>query len=172
MTPSISARIESMIQAMDDIVLPAIDIEKSLAQEQGQLVVAHLLLIKTQLSHADAFDRLELEAAVALGQQMLEIATGDQGLSRDRQALQNALGEGQRVADRQEAIRAVNRATEAFVRSLRLRGSRSNIDAITGTVLAHSLEQSRRNRIWFASNGFDAERDRLPDLESLFQADT
>ena len=171
MTPSISARIDSMIQAMGDFVLPAIDTDKSLAREQGQLVVAHLHLMQKQLAHADAFDRLELAAAVQLGLQLLELVAGDVGVIGDWQALQAALDEGQRLPGRQEAIRAVNGATEGFVRALRLRGSRSSVNAMTGAVLTHMQEQSRRNRIWFASNGFDAERDSLPGLESLFPAD-
>lgn len=171
MTPSISARINSMIQAMGDIVLPAIDDDKSLAREQGQLVVAHLHLMQKQLAHAEAFDRQELVAAVELGLQLLELAAADAGMTGDRQTLEASLGERQRLPDRQEAIRAVNGATEEFVRALRLRGTRSSIDAITSAVLAHMQEQSRRNRIWFASNGFDAERDSLPGLESLFPVD-
>lgn len=168
MTPSISARLDSMIQAMDDILLPAIEADKSLAREQGQLVVAHLNLMKKQLAHADDFDRIELGAAVHLGQRLLEITTGDPGVVSDRQALQAAIDEGKALPVRQEAIRAVNGATENFVRALRQSGERSSIDAMTSTVLALSHEQSRRNLIWFASNGFDAERDSLPGIESLF----
>lgn len=170
MTPSIASRIDSMIQAMGDIILPAIEADKSLAREQAQLVVAHLHLMRQQLAHADAFDRIELAAAVRLGQQLLELAAGEASLTENRQTLQSALSEGERLADRQDAIRAVNGATENFVRALRLHGGRSSIDAMTSAVLAHTQEQSRRNRIWFASNGFDAERDSLPGVESLFPA--
>jgi hypothetical protein len=168
MTPSISARIDSMIQAMHDIVLPSIEADKSLAREQGQLVVAHLNLMKKQLAHADAFDRIELAAAVQLGLRLLELTTADPGVASDRQALLAAISEGQLLPDRQDAIRAVNGATENFVRALRRHGERSSIDAMTRTVLALTQEQSRRNLIWFASNGFDAERDSLPSIESLF----
>ena len=168
MTPSFSARIDSLIQAMDDIVLPAIEADKSLAREQGQLVVAHLNLMKKQLAHADDFDRIELAAAVQLGLRLLELTTADPGVASDRQALQAAISEGKSLPGRQDAIRAVNGATESFVRALRQRGERSSIDAMTRAVLALSQEQSRRNLIWFASNGFDAERDSLPSIESLF----
>jgi hypothetical protein len=169
MTPSILARIDSMVQAMGDIVLPAIEADKNLAREQAQLVVAHLHLMKKQLAHADAFDRIELAAAVQLGRQLLELAAADTGVASDRQALQAAISEGESVPDRQDAIRAVNGGTENFVRALRQRGERSSIDAMTRTVLALAQEQSRRNLIWFASNGFDAERDSLPSIESLFR---
>jgi hypothetical protein len=40
---------------------------------------------------------------------------------------------------------------------------------MTRTVLALAQEQSRRNLIWFVCNGFDAERDSLPSIESLFR---
>jgi hypothetical protein len=168
MTPSFSARIDSMIQAMGDIVLPAIEADKNLAREQAQLVVAHLNLMKKQLARADDFDRTELAAAVQLGQRLLELTAADPGVASDREALQAAISEGQALPGRQDAIRAVNGATESFVRSVRQRGERSSIDAMTRTVLTLSHEQSRRNLIWFASNGFDAERDSLPSIESMF----
>jgi hypothetical protein len=168
MTPSISARIDSMIQAMGDIVLPAIEADKNLAREQAQLVVAHLHLMKKQLAHADDFDRIELAAAVELGQQLLELSAADPGVASDRQTLQATISDGKLLPDRQDAIRAVNGATEAFVRALRQHGERSSIDAMTSTVLSFAQEQSRRNLIWFASNGFDAERDSLPSIESMF----
>jgi hypothetical protein len=168
MTPSISARIDSMILAMDDIVLPSIEADRNLAREQGQLVVAHLHLMKRQLAHADAFDRIELAAAVQLGLRLLELTAADRGVASDSQALQEAISGGESLPDRQDAIRAVNGATESFVRALRQRGERSSIDTMTSTVLAFAQKQSRRNLIWFASNGFDAERDSLPSIESMF----
>jgi hypothetical protein len=168
MTPSISARIDSMIQAMDDIVLPAIEADKNLAREQAQLVVAHLHLIKKQLAHADAFDRIELASAVQLGLRLIELTKADPGVASDRQTLKAAISEGGSLPDRQDAIRAVNGATETFVRALRQFGERGSIDAMTSTVLSFAQEQSRRNLIWFASNGFDAERDSLPSIESMF----
>jgi hypothetical protein len=180
MTPSIAYRIDSLIQALDDIVLPAIDTDKSLAREQGQLVVAHLHLMKQQLAQADAFDRSELEAAAKLGQQLLAQTAEDAGLADARRTLQAALNEAlpnvlekalqkaDRPAQLQDTIRALNGAIEHFVRTLRLHASRGSIDATTSTVLAHARQQSRRNRIWFASNGFDSERDSLPGYDSLF----
>ena len=168
MTPSISARIDSMVQAMDDIVLPSIDENNNLAREQAQLVIAHLNLLKKQFAHADAFDRIEMANAVQLGRQLLELTTADAGVAGDRPVLEAAINAGQALPDRQGALRAVNGATEAFIRALRQRGERRSIDAMTRAVLALSQEQSRRNLVWFASNGFDADRDSLPSIESMF----
>ncbi|MGQ0620557.1 MAG: hypothetical protein ACT4QA_11665 [Panacagrimonas sp.] len=171
MTPSIPYRIDSLIQAMCDIVLPAIDADKSLEREQAQLIVAHLHLLKRQLPQAEAFDQLELHAAASLARQLLELESGNTALTACRQTLDSALGEAMRHANAQDAIRQIGGATENLVRALRTHAARPAIDAMTATVLAHAAKRSLRHRIWFASNGFDSERDGLPSLETLFAAD-
>lgn len=170
MTPSISYRIDSLIQAMSDIVLPAIDTDKGLAREQAQLIVAHLQLMKRQLPQALAFDALELQAASKLAHRLLELEPAIAGLAEHRQAVEAALSAAPGLADPQDAIRQVNHASEALVRALRAHAPRAAIDAMTAAVLEHTRDQSLRNRIWFASNGFDSERDRLPPIEFLLTA--
>lgn len=172
MTPSIPSRIDSLIQAMSDIILPALDADKSLAHEQAQLVIGHLHLMKRQLARADAFDRSELADAVRLAQQSLELTADDTGVVKERTSLRAALNEAERLPELQDAIRVVNGAIENFVRALRLQAGRHSIDTVTSAVLAHAREKSQRNRIWFASNGFDAERDSLPGIETLFPGET
>lgn len=171
MTPSITYRIDSLIQALNDIVLPAVEADKSLAREQGQLVVAHLHLMKRQLAQADAFDRMELDAARSLGAQLLQQARDDATLAAASSSLQDALARSStHQPDLQGAIRALNGAIEQHVRTVRQLAGRHSIDAMTAAVLAHGREQSRRNRIWFGGNGFDAEHDSLPGIDTLFAA--
>lgn len=171
MTPSIPYRIDSLIQAMCDIVLPAIEADKSLAREQAQLIVAHLHLLKRQLPQAEAFDQLELQAAAQLARQILELDVGNAALAACRQALDLALSEAPRLANVQDAIRQIDGAAENLVRALRLHADRPTIDAMTAMALAHARTRSLRNRIWFGSNGFDSERDSLPGFDTLFAAD-
>ncbi|MGQ0696776.1 MAG: hypothetical protein ACT4PZ_00905 [Panacagrimonas sp.] len=171
MTPSIPYRIDSLIQAMCDIVLPAMEADKSLAREQAQLIVAHLHLLKRQLPQAEAFDQLELQAAASLARQLLELESDNTALNACRQALDSTLIEPTRHANAQDAIRQIDGAVENFVRALRVHAARPAIDAMTTMVLAHARERSLRNRIWFSSNGFDSERDGLPGFDTLFATD-
>lgn len=168
MTPSIPHRIDSLIQAMRDIVLPAIGPDKSLACEQAQLIVAHLHLMQRQLAQAPAFDELQLQAASRLAQKLLALESDAVELLDHRTILTVALDEAPSEASPHAATRRINAASETLVRALRAHADRGVIDAMTATVLAHAREHSLRSRVWFASNGFDSERDSLPAFESLF----
>ena len=170
MTPSFSYRIDSMIQAMADIVLPAIDGEKSLAIEQAQLVIAHLGLMKTQLPLATKFDELELQACQVLANTLLEITANQSTLADARQQLKLAAQTPAVGIELQEEIRAVNGALENLIRVVRSSSNRELIEATSKAVLAHTQQQSLRNRVWFASNGFDADAANLPTTDSLFKS--
>lgn len=168
MTPSFSYRIDSMIQAMTDIVLPAIDGEKSLAIEQAQLVMAHLGLMKTQLPLASKFDELELQACQSLANELLELSSQHPEVADAHQQLHLATNSPAGGIELQHEIRAINGALENLVRAIRADSTRELIDATSTAVLNHTRQQSLRNRIWFASNGFDANAANLPPSDSLF----
>lgn len=106
MTPTIADRLDSMIQAMTDIMLPAVDPGEILAREQAGLVIAHLRMIQTQLPLADRFETVELDAAIALGRDLLPLAKGG-ALTvavRDRLAV---LLDGARAATAEERHRSL-----------------------------------------------------------------
>lgn len=170
MTPSFSYRIDSMIQAVTDIVIPAIRQEESLAMEQIQLVVAHLTLMKTQLPMAEEFDKLELAEAVELAGQLINLSSeNDVRLDAATEHLQMILANVEEQEHRQLAIRHVNSSLEELFRDIRSFASRGTIDAATTLVMAYGKRRAYVNRIWFASNGFDADTENLPPLASIFQ---
>jgi hypothetical protein len=170
-TPTIPDRIDSMIQTMADIVIPAIGADSSLARDQAQLVMAHLLLIKTQLPYADRFDADELSSAVELARKLIEIAKGgaetQDGAARLAQAVDGA--EGVDPAVRHMAYRAVCAASEDLVRAGRLDGDAATVIETAAAVRDHARRKVERDRIWFRDSGFDAEKDSLPPLSSLFE---
>ncbi len=169
MTPSIAFRIDSMMQALSDIVLPAIGTDKNLAREQAQLVMAHLMLIRGQLDRAVDYDRMELLAATALADRLLPLAQGGPRISGAAQATRSVLGEIGEIEDRQDAIRRINQAMEDLMRASRVDGDTASQAAISSAVFAHAKEHSLRNRVWFGANNFDADRASLPDIASLFK---
>lgn len=168
MTPSIVYRIDSLIQALGDTVLPALGAEQGFAREQAQLVIAHLHLIRQQLPRAAQYDEMELQAARMLGLALLKLVTGHSLLNEAGCALSAALADAVAQEEIQDAIRRADAAVELFVRNIRRHGDQQLINAMTVAVLAHAREKALRSRIWFAGNGFDAERASLPGIESLF----
>ena len=68
-------QLQTMIKAMTDIVLPAVDADNRLAQEQARLVIATLQLVAKRLLIAYRYDRDELTRYVALAADLLSAAT-------------------------------------------------------------------------------------------------
>jgi hypothetical protein len=171
MTPSIPDRFDSMIQTLADIVIPAIKDDNDLAREQTQLVIAHLAMIRTQLPFADRFDREELESAVALARQLIELAQGGEVTRAAAAALQQAItaADPANPLTRCDANRAINAASEDIVRAVRIDGAGDAASRIARIVLDDANRKVMRDRIWFQDSGFDAERASLPCLSSMFE---
>lgn len=168
MTPSIAYRIDSLIQALADTVLPALGADQGFAREQAQLVMAHLHLIKQQLPRAAQYDEMELQAARLLGRQLIELVSGNPALAEAGRSLAAVIADAATQEETQDAIRRTDAAVEMFVRSISGHGDQPLIAAMTAAVLAHARDKALRSRIWFAGNGFDAERASLPGISSLF----
>ena len=76
MTPSIELRIQTMIKAMSEVILPAIEPGNDLAREQGQLMIAQLGLIARQWDKAQSYDTLCLRELVGLARTLAAGAAG------------------------------------------------------------------------------------------------
>lgn len=73
-------QIQSMIKAMIDVVLPAVDAENKVAQEQARLVIGTLQLVAKRLPIAYRYDCDELRRYVLLAQDL--VAEAGPGVSR------------------------------------------------------------------------------------------
>lgn len=167
MTPTIIDRIDSMIQAMAEVVIPAIDGSEYLARDQAGLVVAHLNMIRAQLPLADAFEQVELDAALALGRALVPLAAGGDKTMRARDRLANLLGADGLAGSRQDRCQSLNAAAEHLVRSSRIDGTPQAVSGIAAAVLQFGLAASWRDRVWFNGSGFDAEQQFLPDRTTI-----
>ena len=67
MVPTITARLRTMMKAMQEVVLPAVDPHHSIAQEQAKLVLGSLNLILQQIDFAHAFEVVEAREMQRLG---------------------------------------------------------------------------------------------------------
>ena len=144
MIPSVDDRLASIVRALTDVVLPALPPEAGLAQEQVQLSIGHLQILRSQLDDLPGFEADELADAIALGNQLVGMT--------DAPALAAAVGE------------AAHAQGPAAIRSSRV-AIHAAIDAITPTAAHHpamveaimKAEKARvvKDRAWFAPFGFD-----------------
>ena len=157
-------QLQSMIKAMNDIVLPAVDIDNRLAQEQAHLVIATLQLVANRLPIAYRYDRDELERYVGLSRDLLAAVGGTVGAAAVA-PLQALVDSGADVLAR---ARAEPSELESTVFALRagvgelIQDTRAGRDpraqaAVRSLVLSAAKQELERERALVVDIGFEAD---------------
>lgn len=165
-------------KAMTDVVLPALDPDNKLAQEQGQLVLASLNLAMQRLPQMYRFDCDELARSLGLAERLgviaakAEDAGADSGAAAD---LAHSAGQGAQVlaratADPDELTSAnfdLREKIGALVAALYAAAPDAILAEVGRTVTANAGEQLLRDRAWVAPQGWEPGAAGLPDLDAL-----
>jgi hypothetical protein len=171
-------QIKSALKALTDVVLPAVDPNNKLAQEQGKLVIGLLSLLAQQLPLQYRFDRDELKRLVACAQQLHEAAQGGSGTQAALAALTDAARAGSQALfsagttpeELQQAVRALRAATGELVTQVHRDGEPACRAAVQSLVLALSKEQLLRERSMLLMQGWEPDPAAIPALTSLLDA--
>lgn len=164
MNPSVDVRITTMIRALADVIVPALDQSPGLASEQAQLVLGHLHVLREQLGYAAHFEQLEWQAATSLGEALVGATTGPRSASPAWRELEvalsaNAGAHAQDTRDRAEAIRA---GVEELIRTDTAEAAR-----LGSIILEHERAAANLNRSWFAGMGWESGDSGLPSIPEL-----
>jgi hypothetical protein len=154
MTPTTDERIASIIRALTEVVLPHLPPEASLAQEQVQLAVGHLQILRLQFDGVPAFEREELEDNRALAGALGDAITGGNMTSAAVSALRNAESRSH-GGDVRAELRSVNAAIEALVAAVSSDGAAGAQARLTRLILEHEAQRVEKDRRWFLPYGFD-----------------
>ncbi len=149
MIPDTDERLASVVRALTDVVLPALPVEAGLAQEQVQLCIGQLQILRAQLDSILAFEAEELADAVALGDELVGLA--------DHGELRAALLAG-RAARAPADVRAARKAVHAAIAELVAATADrppSERGAIHDAIMRAEKRRVIKDRRWFAPFGFD-----------------
>ena len=171
-------QLQSMIKAMTEVVIPAVDSNNDLASEQAQLVLGMLHLMAARLPWQFHFDVDALDRALQLS---LEVCKRGEGGSQTNAALKSldaAAARGHTVLagakaspeDLEAAILELREKTARALEALHEDGEASAQKAIDRAVLNAAREQNTLERAWFAPQGWDAESEAPAPLETLLQS--
>jgi hypothetical protein len=162
-------QIQSMIKALTDVVLPAVDADNKLAHEQTRLVIGLLGVMSKQIPLQFQFDCDELS-------RLLDFATELQRASGAEQPeLAQHQEKGSQVLDRAKAdpaevvnaVRALRTSTGAVISDV-FRGADTQVqDRVQKTVLAMTSAQLLRERSWLLSQGWEPDASAIPAIETL-----
>lgn len=159
MNPSLDLRLNSMIRAVTEVILPALDPENSLAQEQARLLIGHLHALLLQQPHAHRLAAIETQALTGLAAQLIAASAGGPITQAATDRVSVALSNGDTAA--------VSHALEALIIQSRTDGSTAFLRTVTQCVLDHAKADSLRGRTWFKLMNFDSNPAELSDIPTM-----
>ena len=168
-------QIQTIIKAMTDVVMPAVDPNNKLAQEQTQLVVGMLHLLAQRMPLMHRYDCDELSRFLALADTLQDQAKGLPGAAEALHALANTSEVGQDVLNRARAEPAeleaanfnIRKKVGALISTIYAGNDAANLKHISSTITAHAKEQLLRERSWLIMQGFEADPKSVPAIETL-----
>ena len=155
MTPNVDERLASVIRALTEVILPHLPPEASLAQEQAHLAIGQLQILRAQIDGSPAFEREELDDAIAIGKALAGEITGGAATAGAVKALLARLtaADGTNVRAQHQAI---NDAIAALVRAVATDGDAAAKTRLPQTILTMEHARAQKDRKWFAPFGFDS----------------
>ncbi len=156
-------QIATLIRALKDVVMPAIDPGNRLAVEQGQLMLGMLNLMQQQLPMQFRFDRDELRRLVGTAQELEALCAGEPTVREDVQsltALRRAAAEclaacGVDPAALHGDVMRLRQAIGSLVTAVGDAGSTELLGKVERQVLDLSREQLLRDRSLLAPQGWE-----------------
>lgn len=168
MNPTIEARLDSMIRALSDIVLPELS-AGSLAQEQAGLVLGHLQVIRSQFDFSASFERAELASIKVLARELAAAADGGQTTNEAARALADSASaiDGDTPSKYRANMEEISNCIENLYRAADVDGEVNFKRKMKLDIIRQSAEWARYQRIWFSSMGFEARNSDLPSVGQL-----
>ncbi len=167
-------QIRAMIKAMVDVVLPAVDPEQKMAQEQARLVIGTLGLIASRLPVAYRFDRDQLDRYVSLSHELVALDKADGGgqtvskleslAERGADVLQRARAEPSELESTVFDLRA---EVSSLLQSLHKSSSPEKWNKVNRLILDASKMEIDRERALVVAMGFEPKPGSIPPIESL-----
>lgn len=173
MTPEVQIR--SAVKALTDVVLPAVDPNNKLAQEQARLVIGMLNLMGEQLPFRYRFDRDELNRLVAYSRKIQLAARGGEATTSAVTQLSAATNAAQKALDGAittpealvDAVRTMRAATGEVVTQAYRDGDTDCRGAVRDLVLELSQAQLLRERSMYLAQGWEPDPKAIPPIATL-----
>jgi hypothetical protein len=167
--PSIDLRIQNLVKALQQVVLPAIPPQQRLARDQASLVIGHLNMIAAQWKSALKFESQSLDGLLGLAEKLL--AARDVGMTANLRARLGAEIGLCKGIDRSDgaAIEAGNVRLGKLVDELiRADDTQQPIPPeLMQLVFEYGARQAWRERTWFQGNMLDPGRAELPSIAQM-----
>ena len=174
MQPDFDLRLRAMQKALSQVVIPALDTSNRQAQEQAQLVLGSLEVVRQQVDHAQWYEAADLVSLCNLAESLSTVPALDVGAAipaARRHALERVSRWDVTLTQLRAASAALREAIGGLIESVYGHDAQSTVLAVTRLVMAHAKEQIGRERAYVAPMKWDGYPDSLLPLdESLRRA--
>jgi hypothetical protein len=153
--PSVDDRLNSVLRALQTVVLPALPESASLAREQVMLAMGHIQIIQAQRDATPTFEEGELADIRAMAAAVLALDEAPATCPAERAALAAALADT--IAPTRTASEAIRTAIDALLVAAGEARAPEYYTALAATILPLGRDRARKDREWFAIMGFDIE---------------
>lgn len=168
-------QIQSIIKALTDVVLPAIDPDNKLAQEQSRLIVGSLNLMLKQMPLQFHFDCDELARLTGFAEELQRLASGGAQTTAALDDLRETAAGAARLLEHakvspeeiEQAVGSLRAASGALISSVYRDGEHNAQERVEKATLAMSKEQLLRERSWVLSQGWEPDPKAVPPIEQL-----
>lgn len=163
-------QIQSVIKALREVVIPAIDPKNKLALEQAQLSIGLLALMAQQLPVQFQFDCDELGRLVAYADALCACAPGAaaDALAAETLTAARTLQAAQATpTDIEQAVRALREKSGALISAVFAQGDDAIQAKVSALTLAMSEHQLLRERAMVLMQGWEADPKAVPPLDRL-----
>lgn len=153
MTPTTNERLASVIRSLTEVVMPHLPADASLAQEQVQLAIGHLQILRLQFDSVHEFEAEELADTKALAAELAAAMTGGALTTTAGGSLSALIAEP--AGEVRAALSAVYRGVERLVQAVSADGSEEARKKLPEIILRHESKRVEKDRRWFLPYGFD-----------------
>lgn len=175
MTPDHSLRLATLLRAMQEVVLPAIDPKNRLAIDQANIVVGNLRILLDQCEKAYQYEWVELREYFNLVSEICSSARSDGRADDALDAADSALAESRVLvgidiptqAELVARVRDLKGAADALLHTAYQHGSPEHRARVDTLVHEQAQRQLTRERVWFRKAGFELDAGQLPSMEDV-----
>jgi hypothetical protein len=166
MTPNPTIRLQSILQTLEHVIVPAVDGQNSLAQEQCGLVLGQLRML---IQHMPYFGEYHALCYRDLTETLnrLSAPRGGAVSAAAAEKLSNVAKQAAAIDDALVAYHLLGNALERLMRAAAVDGAPDYRSEINALVFEFSKRQSLRARTWFKDAGFDHAPDELASLQEM-----
>jgi hypothetical protein len=168
-------QIKTVIKTLTDVILPALDPDNKLAQEQAKLSIGTLQLVLQRQALMFRYDLDELTRSLELARNLCTQAKDLPGSALALKALEDSATAGADVRERARAEPAELEAANfdlrekigAVVTAVYSSSDAAKLKQFGRTVMANAKEQLLRERAWLIAQGWEPDPKSIPAIETL-----